>query len=98
MATTTSPTPRKRGRPRKAEAAATNHSLPADVLAGFDQLPDCAYVRLPVVRALFGGCSASTIWRAVKNGTVPQPATIAERMTGWSVGDLRQALSERRAA
>ena len=98
MATTTSPTPRKRGRPRKAESTATNHPTPADLLSGFDHLPDCAYVRLPVVRALFGGCSPSTVWRGVKTGCVPKPVPLTERMTAWNVGELRQALESRRAA
>ena len=73
-------------------------NLPPDVLAGFDSLPACAYVRLPVVRALFGGCSASTIWRGVKTGSIPKPVPLTERMTAWNVGELRQALESRRAA
>jgi len=94
MAPTSSP-PRRRGRPSKATSAATPSadSLPADVLAGFDELPDIAHVRLPVVRGLYGFCSASTIWRGVRNGTVPEPVTLGERMTAWRVGDLRAALN-----
>lgn len=94
----TSSIPRRRGRPSKAAAPTPADSLPADVLANFDKLPDCAFVRLPVVRALFGGCSASTVWRGVKTGSIPKPVPLTERMTAWNVGELRQALESRRAA
>ncbi len=102
MATQSTSTPR-RGRPRKDASAtpaspADDAALLASVLAGFDELPDIAHVRLPVVRALYGFCSASTIWRGVRNGTVPEPVTLGERMTAWRVGDLRAALNTRGAA
>ena len=39
-------------------------------LRNFDQLPDTAHVRQPVVKALFG-CSDATVWRRVKDGGMP---------------------------
>jgi len=42
------------------------HQIP-DALANFDQLPNSAYVRLPVIMALYG-VSAPTIWRGIKVG------------------------------
>ena len=38
----------------------------------FDDLPDSAYVPVRTV-ALVNGVSESTIWRMVKNGTMPAP-------------------------
>ena len=43
-----------------------------DALAHFNDLPDCAYVRQPIVEALHS-CSKSTIWRMVQAGTLPRP-------------------------
>jgi predicted DNA-binding transcriptional regulator AlpA len=57
----------------------------------FDQLPNSASVRLPVVMALFA-CSAATIWRRVKSGHIPEPFKPSLRVTCWNVGLLRQAL------
>lgn len=61
-------------------------------LRNFDQLPNAAYVRQPVVAALFA-CSPSTIWRRVKVGTLPKPVKLTPRTTGWNVGQLRKALA-----
>jgi predicted DNA-binding transcriptional regulator AlpA len=68
----------------------TKPSLSA--LQNFDSLPDSAYVRLPVVEALYG-CSAATVWRRVKDGGIPAPARLSVRISGWNVGLLRQSLS-----
>ena len=46
-----------------------NRSIP-DALANFDRLPDSAYIRLPVMIGLFG-VSAASIWRGVKNQSIP---------------------------
>lgn len=65
-----------------------------EVLAGlrnFDHLPDSANVRQPVVEALFA-CSAATIWRRVRKGTLPSPRKLSDRVTAWQVGELRRAL------
>ena len=63
-----------------------------DALKNFDSLPDSANVRQPVVQALYG-CSAATVWRMVKRGTLPAPRKLSERVTAWNVGALRKALA-----
>ena len=63
-------------------------------LSQFDQLPNSAYIRLPVIMSLYG-VSAATIWRGVKNSTVPKPAKLSERCTAWNVGLVRKALAEK---
>lgn len=66
-------------------------------LRNFNELPDAANVRLPVVEALFA-CSGSTIWRRVKNNSLPAPRKLSARVTAWNVGELRRALGEAKAA
>lgn len=61
-------------------------------LANFDQLPNSAYIRLPVLKALYGISSASC-WRGVKNGTIPKPSKLTERTTAWNVGLVRADLA-----
>lgn len=63
-----------------------------DALRNFDSLPDSANVRQPVVQALVG-CSAATVWRMVKRGTLPKPRKLSERLTAWNVGELRKVLT-----
>jgi len=63
-----------------------------DALKNFDSLPDAAHVRQPVVQALFG-CSAATVWRMVRRGTLPAPRKLSVRVTAWQVGALRRALT-----
>lgn len=63
-----------------------------EALANFDQLPDSAYIRLPVLKRLYG-VSAATIWRGVKNGSIVAPAKFSERCTAWNVGKIRAALA-----
>ncbi len=69
-------------------------STPAipEALVQFDQLPDSAYIRLPVIQRLYG-VSSATIWRGVKNGTIPKPVKLSERCTCWSVSLVRAALA-----
>lgn len=62
-------------------------------LAAFDTLPDSALVRLPVLEGLFA-CSAATIWRRVRSGTLPSPKKLSPRVTGWQVGQLRAVLRQ----
>lgn len=71
-------------------------SIPA-ALAQFDELPDSANVRLPVVAAL-NGISAPTVWRWVKAGLIPAPRKLGPNTTAWNVGDLRRARSTAGAA
>ncbi len=61
------------------------------VLANFDALPDSAYVRLPVVLAIFG-CSRATWYRWVKSGRVPAPKKLSSRIAVSQVGSLRGCL------
>lgn len=63
-----------------------------ECLANFDQLPDSAYVRLPIIKALYG-VSSATIWRGVKNATIPKPSKLTTRTTAWNVGQIRAALA-----
>ena len=68
------------------------HSPQADIpsaLRNFDDLPDSAEVRVPVVAALFG-CSVATIWRRVRTGELPEPRR-RNGVTSWPVGCLRRA-------
>jgi predicted DNA-binding transcriptional regulator AlpA len=65
-----------------------------EALANFDQLPNSAYIRLPVMTGLFG-VSAASIWRGVKNQSIPKPVKLTERTTAWSVRLVRQALAEK---
>lgn len=70
-----------------------NKKLPIDsALSNFDSLPDSAYVRQPVVEALFS-CSSATVWRRVKDGRIPKPKKFSERVTTWNVGALRKTLA-----
>lgn len=64
-----------------------------EALAQFNQLPDSAFVRLPVVISLFS-CSRATLWRWVKCAQVPAPKKLGVRITAWNVGELRQKLNE----
>lgn len=63
-----------------------------DALAQFDNLPNSAYVRLPVVIGLYG-VSAASIWRGCQKGTIPSPTKLSERCSAWNVGALRKALA-----
>lgn len=58
----------------------------------FDKSPDSAFIRLPIVMLLYG-VSAATIWRGVKNCTIPKPSKLSERCTAWNVGLVRAALA-----
>lgn len=59
-------------------------------LRDFDSLPRSAHVRAPVVAA-WKGVSIPTVWRWAKSGKLPSPKKIGERVTGWNVGELRDA-------
>lgn len=63
-----------------------------DSIKDFDNLPNLAYVRQPVVQLLLG-CSSATIWRMVASGRIPKPVKISTQVTGWNVGELRAALA-----
>lgn len=63
-----------------------------EALANFDQLPDSANIRLPIVMRLYGISSAS-VWRGVKTGIIPKPRKLTPRTTAWLVADIRKALA-----
>ena len=64
----------------------------SEALINFDQLPNSANVRLPIVMALYG-ISPATVWRNVKIGNIPKPNKLTARTTVWNVGELRISLS-----
>lgn len=68
-----------------------NASIP-EALRNFDQLPNTANVRQPVVQALYA-CSPASVWRGVKDGRIPKPRKLSPRTTCWNVGELRRALA-----
>ena len=63
-----------------------------EALQNFDQLPDSANIRLPIVMRLYGISSAS-VWRGVKSGNIPKPRKLTPRTTAWLVSDIRKALA-----
>lgn len=65
-------------------------SIP-EALANFNQLPDSAQVRLPVVKGLLG-ISSATVWRMVKANQL-KSHKLTERTTTFNVGELRALLS-----
>lgn len=74
-------------------AQRTDPSTIPDALKNFDSLPNSANVRQPTVEGLYG-CSAATVWRMVKRGTLPAPRKLSDRVTAWNVGELREALAK----
>jgi predicted DNA-binding transcriptional regulator AlpA len=73
----------------------TSTSVIDPALTLFDEMPDSAKVRVRVVAALEGCCTA-TVWRRVQLGLLPAPQKIGNT-TVWLVGDLRQTWAERLA-
>ncbi len=63
-------------------------------LSNFDQMPDSSYIRLPIVRALYG-VSTATIWRNCSKGLMPAPVKLSERCTAWNVGLIRADLASK---
>lgn len=63
-----------------------------EAFISFEQQPDSAFIRLNVVKRLYG-VSSATIWHGVKNGTIPKPSKLSERCTAWNVGLVRTALA-----
>jgi len=70
-----------------------SNTLP-QALSNFDQMPDSSYVRLPIVRALYG-VSSATIWRNCAKGLMPAPVKLSERCTAWNVGLIRADLASK---
>lgn len=70
--------------------------IPA-ALRHFDDLPDSAFVRLPVVAGLLD-VSEGSVWRYARQGIIPSPEKLGPRTTAWNVGKLRDALKKRGAS
>lgn len=68
-------------------------NLTTRVLRQFDDLPACAFVKRPVVMALFGGISDEEVRRRVLDGRIPKPTKLGSRNLIWQVGELREALA-----
>jgi len=64
---------------------------PSNPLKNFDELPDSAHVRAPIVALLYA-CSICTVWRKSKLGLIPKPRLLSDRIAAWNVGELRQSL------
>ena len=67
-------------------------TIVSDPFHRFEDLPNSAFVRLPVLERLFA-CSAATIWRRVADRRIPKPSKLSHRVTAWNVGRLRAALA-----
>ena len=63
-------------------------------LIHFDTLPADAFVRFPIVCALWS-VSASTGRRLIDADEIPKPYRIGPRVRCWRVGDLRDCLAAR---
>jgi predicted DNA-binding transcriptional regulator AlpA len=72
-------------------AQQTTHGAIPDALANFDSLPDAAHCRDKVVAGLIG-CSVPTVWRMARDGRLPKPRKLSDRVTAWNVGQLRAVL------
>lgn len=81
---------------QKREGTATELGSVPESLRRFDDLPDSANVRQPVVEGLFS-CSSATLWRRVRDGRLPKPRKLSGRGNTWNVGQLRTILPERTA-
>lgn len=64
-----------------------------DALKHFNDLPDDAPAVSVQVYARLRGCSVPTIWRAAREGTLPQPVRVGPKITRWRVGDVRANLA-----
>lgn len=64
----------------------------ASQLVNWEAMPSNSYIRLPIVKALYGLSSAS-VWRFVKSGKIPAPVKISERVTAWNVGAIKADLA-----
>jgi predicted DNA-binding transcriptional regulator AlpA len=69
-----------------------------DAIKNFDQLPDSALVRMPVVMAIMGGASRQTVERWIREDIFPRGVAVTEGFRAWQVGELRQFLADKQAA
>jgi predicted DNA-binding transcriptional regulator AlpA len=70
----------------------------AAILAAFDTLPSAAFVKRPIVQALWGGICDFEVDRLEKLGKLPRRIKLGTRVNGWQVGALRSALAALQAS
>jgi predicted DNA-binding transcriptional regulator AlpA len=73
------------------------HKVNSQTLAAlkqFEDLPSSAFVKRPVVQALFGGISDEEVRRRTLDGRIPKPTKLGSRNNIWQVGQLRAALAQ----
>lgn len=58
----------------------------------FDELPDAAFIRQAQLIPSIIPISPATLWRKVKNGSLPSPYRLSCRTVAWRVGDIRKFL------
>lgn len=73
--------------------ATTSDTNTAAILAAFDNLPPAAFVKRPVVQALWGGICDEAVDQLEKVGKLPRRVKLGSRLNGWQVGALREALA-----
>ena len=94
---------KKRGRPRRPQDPRTPAERRADwarqrrdraiaAAAEAEKLPDDTRIRQPLVEVLLS-YSATTVWRRVKDGKLPEPHRDG-RITTWRLGDIRRMLAD----
>lgn len=76
---------------RRNEKRIARHQKAMLTAAVFNELPDNARIRQPVVEILHG-ISSTTVWRRVKDGTLPNPR-VDGRVASWSAGSIRTSLA-----
>jgi prophage regulatory protein len=70
-----------------------NHPLEA-----LGTLPASGYIRQKQLLDNHVPFSPATLWRKVKAGTFPLPVKLSDRVTAWSVADVRQWAAQQAAA
>lgn len=63
-----------------------------EAVKNFDNMSSHSFIRIATICGLYG-ISRATVWRAVKNGNIPKPVKLTERVTAWNVGVVRAALA-----
>jgi predicted DNA-binding transcriptional regulator AlpA len=69
-----------------------SHQETQRALENWDRLPGCAFVKMPVVQALFA-TSDEGVRRGIAAGRIPKPVKLGRRVNGWKIQDLRDALA-----
>ena len=61
-------------------------------MASAPQLPTKGFIREAQLIPTFVPFSSATLWRKVKNGDVPRPVKLSERVTAWRLEDVHACL------